>query len=501
MNIIHQQREHILENNNVGKTELRDVLVNTNKRIERIEFKESLHGDLDFSILKEFGFGLVEEVVINKGDVTSVTNLPEGLKKFTCNHNLLFELENLPKTIEEINVNNNYIEVLELDYLKNLQVLHCSSNRIPKLEKLPTSLKELRCENSTVLESLHLGNTKSLQVLHISNTSVHIIYEFPDGVIDFVMENTPSIEFRNAETTISLNAAKKEDDEQRHKNYVDTLNEYFKIKSNYEKELSKLKRKVYKKAPTKKMGRMAVLSVKASCIKCQRPVGTTFGIKDNKYIALCGDPQNPCSLDIQIFNSFMPSFRVFFQDYKDQIEQSKQKIICDKLDGLFSYITEEESIRIFNDEINTYNEITKMYEDFLKIYNNNYDNDLTKALVIKKNESIFKLIESIKSLLAEYKKTDNIEFLKQAVRVQVDQINAEARNLRMLKYEVMEMDHRLPVVPNEKSMIILDNECQLDIQTKKDSDVLEHILVQRPVELSKMEYLTDEPPSVIKFVK
>ena len=499
MNIINQQREHILENNNIGKTELRDVLINTNKRIERLEFKESLHGDLDFSILKEYGFGLVEEIVIHKGDVTSVTNLPEGLKKFTCNHNLLFELENLPKSIEEINVNNNYIEVLELDYLKNLQVLHCSSNRIPKLEKLPTSLKELKCENSTILESLHLGNTKSLQVLHISNTSVHIIYEFPDGVTDFVMDNTPSIEFRDAETTISLNAAKKEDDEQRRKNYLDSLHEYFKMKSNYEKELSKLKRKVYKKASTKKMGRLAVLSVKPSCIKCKRPVGTTFGIKDNKHIALCGDSQNPCNLDIQIYNSFMPNFRSFFQDYNDQIEQSKQKIICDKLDGLFSYITEDESIRVFNEEINTYNQITKYYEDFLKIYNNIYDNDLTKTLIIKKNESIFKLIESIKSLLAEYKKTDNIEFLKQAVRVQY-QINTEARNLRMLKYEVMEMDHRLPVVPNEKSTIVLDNECQLDIKTKKDSDVLEHILVQRPVELSKMEYLDDEPPSVIKFV-
>ena len=70
----------------------------------------------------------------------------------------------------------------------------------------------------------------------------------------------------------------------------------------------------------------------------------------------------------------------------------------------------------------------------------------------------------------------------------------------MIKYEIMEMDHRQPVVPNEKSMVVLDNNCQLDIKDKKDSDVLEHILVQRPVELSKMEYLTEEPPSVIKFV-
>jgi hypothetical protein len=213
MNIIHEQREHILEHNNIGRTELRDVLEMTNKRIERLEFKQSLHGDLDFSVLKELGFSLIQEIVINKGDVISVTNLPEGLKKFTCNHNLLLELENLPVTLEELNINNNYIGVLELDYLKNLQVLYCSSNKMTKLEKLPSSLQELKCQNNMLLESIYLGDTKTLKVLHISNTSVHIIHEFPDGVSEFVMENTPSIEFRNAETTISLNVAKEDEDE------------------------------------------------------------------------------------------------------------------------------------------------------------------------------------------------------------------------------------------------------------------------------------------------
>ena len=46
MNIIHKQRDDILQNNNIGNTELRDVLENINKRIEILEFKQSLHGKL-----------------------------------------------------------------------------------------------------------------------------------------------------------------------------------------------------------------------------------------------------------------------------------------------------------------------------------------------------------------------------------------------------------------------------------------------------------------------
>lgn len=501
MNIIREQREHILEHNNIGNTELRDILEKTNKRVERLEFKQSLHGDLDFSVLKEFGFLLIEEIIINKGDVLSVTNLPEGLKKFTCNHNLLLTLENLPVSLEEININNNYIGDIELDYLKNLQVLYCSSNKMTKLEKLPSSLQELKCENNMLLESIYLGDTKTLKVLHISNTSVHIIHEFPDGVSDFVMENTPSIEFRNAETTISLNAAKEDEDDSRNKQYIETLNEYFKIKSAYEKELNKIKRKVYKKAPTKKMGRHAVLTVKPACIKCARPVGTNFTKNDDKYIAFCGDTRNPCNLDIQIYNSYMPHYRAFMKIYKDDIEASKQKIICHKLDGLFSYISEEESLRVFNAEITNYNSTTNEYADFIQIYNDIYENNIKNELISKRNESIFKLTESMRSLLAEYKETDNTEFLKQAVRIQLDQITPEARNLRMLTYEVMEMDKREPIRVNGKVIITLDQNCELDIKSKPDSDIFEYVLVQRPVELTKMEYLSDEPPNVIKYIK
>jgi hypothetical protein len=501
MNIIREQREHVLTQNNTGNIQIRNVLEKTNKRIEILEFKESLHGDLDFTIVKELGFGLLREIIIKEGDVTSITNLPAGIKKLTCNNNLLTTLENLPESLEYLNVNNNYIEVLQIDYLKNLQVLHCASNRLAKLADLPESIHEIHCENNALLDTLYLGNVKNLSVLHISNTIIHIIYDFPEGVSDFVMENTPSIEFRNAAGNPTLARNADDADQKRKKTYLDALNEYFKMKASYEKDLNKAKRTVYEKAPTKKMGRNSVKAVKIPCVKCKRPVGTQFLMKNNKYVAICGDVRNPCNLDIQIYNGMFSLYETVMQDYKTELEVSKQKIICDKLDVLFSYISEEQSIVEFKKDLDEYNINNGAYEEFVSAHNEIYNNPVKDDFVTKKNEVIFKLTESVRALLAEYKESTNHELLSQAVRVQAEQISAEARNLRMLKYEVMEMDKREPKIENENTMVVLDKNCQLDIKTKGERGVFEHILVQRPCVLSKLEYSIAEPPNVIKFVK
>ena len=501
MNIIREQREHIITQNNTGNEHIRTVLEKANKLTERLVFKEALHGDLDFSIIKQMGFGLINEIIINDGDVTSVSNLPVGLKKFTCNRNLLIVLENLPITLEELDVNNNYIEELKLDYLKKLRILRCESNRLTELANLPESLHEIHIDNNPLLNTIRLGNIRALSVLHISNTNVHIIYDFPDKVSDFVMENTPSIEFRNTSGDPGANRKVDDEDQRRNKTYVDALNEYFKLKSKYEKDLHDARRTVYKKAHTKRMGQTAAKAVKIPCVKCNRPVGTQFLIKDDKYIAACGDTKNPCNLDIKIYNGIFTLYQEFIQDYKYTIEIMKQKIICDKMDVLFSYISEEQSIAKFKTDLDEYNIIRGEYSELIDFHDEIYNNPIKIDMIIRKNEAIFKLTESIHTLLAEYRDTNNKELLVQAVRVQTDQINAEARNLRMLKYEVMEMDKREPKRETENTMIVLDNNCQIDVKNKGSIGQYEYILVQRPSVLTKLDFSTNEPPNVIKFVK
>jgi len=168
---------------------------------------------------------------------------------------------------------------------------------------------------------------------------------------------------------------------------------------------------------------------------------------------------------------------------------------------LFSYISEEQSIAKFKTDLDEYNINRGEYSELIDFHDEIYNNPIKIDMIIRKNEAIFKLTESIHTLLAEYRDTNNKELLVQAVRVQTDQINAEARNLRMLKYEVMEMDKREPKRETENTMIVLDNNCQIDVKNKGSIGQYEYILVQRPSVLTKLDFSINEPPNVIKFVK
>jgi len=262
-----------------------------------------------------------------------------------------------------------------------------------------------------------------------------------------------------------------------------------------------MRRVAFNKARTRRMGRNAANAVRPTCVKCKRPVGTQFLTKDSKYIALCGDTRNPCNLDIQIYNGSIIAYYEFMENHKHDIETAKQNIICDKLDVLFSYSSEEQSVEEFKKDLDEYNINSDIYSSLKEFHDEIYNNDMKNEQVIKKNETIFKLTESVRALLRQYQDTANPELLREAVRVQANQINAEARNLRMLKYEIMEMDKKEPKIENENAMIILDKDCQIDIKIKGDIGYHEHVLVQRPVLLTKMEYTIDESPNVIKFVK
>jgi hypothetical protein len=51
MDFITQEREKILFTDNTAQQRLVDLLEDMNKKISTLEFSNSLHGDLDFSVL------------------------------------------------------------------------------------------------------------------------------------------------------------------------------------------------------------------------------------------------------------------------------------------------------------------------------------------------------------------------------------------------------------------------------------------------------------------
>jgi hypothetical protein len=451
MEMIKEKREAILKDNNTAQERLKEVLENLPKSSEVLEISEKnlLHGDLDFSVLQEMGMGNIRTIVLAEGEVTSIMGLPVNLTKLDCGHQLLVELENLPITLETLNISYNYLEKIEVGALEVLQKLNVSHNRIPNIENLPPTVVELLA-NDNQLVSLNLKDNTALKTLNISNNPITLIENLPEGVAQFTMENTPSIEFRNS----ALDSLKteeeeksqreKEEEESQHLNYEEALSNFFRLKNEYENKVRRMKRDAYRKQPTKKLARQAVLSVKPACIHCKRPVGTLFSNRtDNKYTILCGDTENPCQLNVQLFNGGNELLMDTLINFREELDEIKERIIKQKLDTIFSYVSEDKSVEMFKKELDLYNSDSIIYKELLDTYVENYHNPHKKEQIMKKKENLFLLNEKVRNLLKEYEKTENPEVLRLAVRIQINEIYPEIRNRRMLENDVVELDSEI----------------------------------------------------------
>ena len=468
----------VIKQNNIAQTELLDILENYSKEVNTLRINAPLHGDLNLSVLPEMGFGKIKHIVLGKGEITSII-LPKNIETLQCRDNLLFKLESLPKSLIQLNVEANIIEELDISYLSKLESINISHNKIKTIENLPQSLKEIVCEFNQI-EYLNLANVDQLTKLYASNNNITLIENLPESVIDIQYENNPSITFRNSNVDAITNQPADDSMAEQQRNYKDALNEYFKLKSQYEMDLMTAKRRVYKNEPNKKLAKRNVLQIKPKCIKCRRPVGTKFSRNENRYEAICGDPNNPCSLDIQIFPGDLTQFQYLFDMVKDDFDTVKETIIRQKLDTLFNYISEEKSVSLFKKELELYNADSAFYKSYLDKYNELYNNESRENIIQTKSEHLFKMIEKSRGFIEEYKKTNNYEMLKSAIDLQIKDIIPEARNIRMLRHQIMEM------VRSDES---LETPGRLPLYT----------LFQRPASISQLDYSSGEQQRVIKF--
>jgi hypothetical protein len=472
-----EQREDIIKENNTAQDKLLSILESLTKNSKKLEIEEALFGDLDFSVLKTLGYGNIKTIILKDGQITNIDGLNTiaGLLHFECTNNMLIALDDLPASLKHLIIGSNYISTLDLRHLDQLQTLHVSHNKLTVLEKIPKTLVELVCDNNK-LQQLDLEGLEELKVLNINNNPITLLENLPTTVVEFKMDNCPSIEFRNSDLP-ALRAENKDAEKElkNHATYLEALHEYFKLKQEYETKLSKMKKTAFKKEPSRKLGRLAALSVKPQCINCKRPVGTLFSNREgDKYTAICGDKGNPCNLNIKIYNGKIINLRYLLTIYREEIVDLKDTIIRQKLDTLFSYVSEEKAVTLFKKELDAYNENSKMYRTLLDKYTDLYDNKHMKETAAKTSGEIFVMIEKLRDLLQEYEATENTTILEAAMNLQVNELYPEIRTMRLLKNEVLELNE-----PNEDHFKVFTY----------------------PVALAKLDHNAGEKATVIKFHK
>jgi Leucine-rich repeat (LRR) protein len=479
MNIIEEKRRDILNDSSTATSqrELLDILENLLPTVDSIVFKESLHGDIDFSVMEECGFNNVTSLVFEAGDITGIRNLPKQITRIHIAQNLLTHLEDLPESLVDLNAAGNGLQRIDLSALQNLKSVNVANNELTDIILSP-AIETLLCENNK-LTQLDLDGMESLKTLNCNGNPLLSIMNFQDTIEEFTMETNPALEIRRkmgqkekteAKTNVELKQA---------------LNGFFELKSKYEEKRKETKTKLYeriRKKGTSKIQRREILeNMKMPCIYCGREVNTIFTVKERVYKAVCGDTKNPCDLHIEIYASKYAEVRDIYESYRGIIEDEREDIIKIKMDSLLNYKSEKSSVTKFKDSIEEYNKITDLLKEREKDYEDVFFNKEIAEKIKRKNARIFELQEQMRKMLEDYKRTGtevgagSQKTIQDIILFYLEELSPEYMNLDKLKYPLKE--------------IIVGG----------TSDVPIFKVIQKSLESNRLDYNYSDDPQVIAY--
>ena len=224
------------------------------------------------------------------------------------------------------------------------------------------------------------------------------------------------------------------------KKFLEGLNTYYKMKSKYE-ETSKIYKKIIKNTQLSwKEKRKEYTKFKPKCINCKRPVGTLFSSLYNpeengrKLMAVCGDRGNPCPLNIVINLGNTTTYINDSDILEKEIIQLKNRIIKDKNSLIFGYISSEDAVTNFEDVKEELNLTLTNYELNLENYMNVTDNKTKNENSKKEQITVYELIKSIKELVSQYERNENVQLVRDAVEIYINQLVPSIEKLNTLQF-------------------------------------------------------------------
>jgi hypothetical protein len=440
-----------------------------------------ISGDIHLSNLKPLN--IVSVVSRIPGEITELTGIPEGVKNLQLEKHLLVELPQLPNSIETLNLNGNYIEKIDISSFKRLKVVRLNNNRLKNVGKLPESLEELYLDNNKI-KYINLDGLTKLRILHCRNNRTMRIENIPASIVDIQVEDgNPQImldyDFLPKNATSDDNERAKGTESE----FVESMHDYFRLKTEYEKSAIGARYELKEKALRRGLGMKKAIKMarqlRPKCVNCKRPVGTVFKTREDRLIAYCGDTVSPCALKIEIFKGKFESDDQFAKDTQIMLMETKEDIIRQKMDVLFNYSTEEETVAKFKDLIEDYNLLATLHKSDIDMREDKRFNLHKRELIKSKMKMIAEIKGKMNAFMDEFDASDNRDALHSAMDIYIREYMPEIHNLRMMKYGVMEM-----VIPGSET----------DPATKI------RILNQNAASMKHLESFHGEVPKVIKYV-
>jgi len=252
----------------------------------------------------------------------------------------------------------------------------------------------------------------------------------------------------------------------------EALNEFYKLKKQFEKQNMMNKMKIIKNPNfSKREKRNEFLKLQPKCINCNNPsrLGTIFDIFYNEgtdeiiahrtFKIYCGNVTSPCDLNIVINIGKYENINKLIHFIEKEITEIKTEIINDKNNILFGITTSDKILETVNFNRTYISEMTTLYEQYLDKYNNVYENKNTLRELEDKTVDSYNFITEIKECIKKANEENNNTYYKDAVNIYINQLLPTLDIIRDLKnkenfvvYENYNDKHIFKLIQNKNSI-------------------------------------------------
>ena len=262
---------------------------------------------------------------------------------------------------------------------------------------------------------------------------------------------------------------------------IEALNEFYKLKDKYEKTYyEKYVRPIVRSKKSKLEKRQEFSKLpKNECINCKRNVGTIFQIKNDdydlvrKFMAKCGDLNDPCPLNIQINMGQRELFNNSINEGLNEINKIKTNIIKEKNNAIFFNKDVVSIFETLTNELKEESERTGFLIETNLLRNENPE----KYELLRKTIDEFGMgfLLPFKQMIKDYNETNNELVLNRALKFYVDEMVPKLKEITEMKYDV--------------SMIEFDEVNGI------------YKLLQMPISLQRQEFFIKSDDKTINFIK
>jgi hypothetical protein len=256
----------------------------------------------------------------------------------------------------------------------------------------------------------------------------------------------------------------------------EVMEDYYNLKKQYDTQLINAKRAIIRDKTKGKPAKLRSLAaMKTKCINCRKIGGTIFTetLEGIKIKARCG-AKTPCALNIEVYRGNYLKINYMYQALFKEAEKIKTNIIKTKLNMLFDFMSEEETMTEFTNLKKWYDKLIDTLNTLDAVIENVVHNKRNEEALDKVTKKTLMEIDNIKELYKNYITMENSGIILDIVSTYTEDLYPAVTKLRELTYA--------------KNAI----ECDSGITGPRACEDDVYYLIQDPYTYEDMEYIMDD---------